>query len=98
MLIFQNAYASRVVEVHKGQTVIDTGLYAVVRHPMYLDCLLLFLSMPFVLGSYISRLPMLVFPVGLVLRINNEEKVLATELSGYPEYIQKMRYRLIPYS
>ncbi len=95
--ILQNAYASRVVEVQKDQTVVSTGLYAVVRHPMYLACLLLFPAMPMVLGSYIALLPMLLLPIGLVLRIKNEEAVLCAELSGYAAYMQKTRYRLIPF-
>lgn len=96
-VIFHNSYASRVVEVHKDQTVVSTGLYAVVRHPMYLACLLIFLSMPFILGSYVSLIPMLIFPIFLVLRIKNEEAVLMCGLPGYSEYMKKTRYRLIPY-
>ncbi len=95
--ILQNAYASRVVEVQAGQAVISTGLYAVVRHPMYLACLLLFPAMPLVLGSYIALLPMLLLPLGLVLRIRNEEAVLLAGLEGYREYTQKTKYRLLPY-
>jgi protein-S-isoprenylcysteine O-methyltransferase Ste14 len=97
MVVFQNSYASRVVEIQKGQIVISTGLYAVVRHPMYFSALLLFLSMPLVLGSYIALIPMLVFPVALVLRIRNEEAVLMSGLDGYSAYAQKTKYRLIPY-
>ncbi len=96
-VIFQNAYASRVVEVQQDQVIISTGLYAMIRHPMYLAALLLFLSMPFVLGSYIALLPMLVFPVFLVLRIKNEEAILVSGLKGYSGYMQKTRFRLIPY-
>lgn len=95
--ILQNAYASRVVEVQECQTVIRTGLYAVVRHPMYLACLLLFPAMPLVLGSYIALIPMLFFPIGLVLRIKNEEAMLCAELKGYTAYMQKTKYRLIPF-
>ncbi|MEA4971041.1 MAG: isoprenylcysteine carboxylmethyltransferase family protein [Candidatus Pelethousia sp.] len=95
--ILQNAYASRVVEVQKEQTVVTTGLYAVVRHPMYLACLLLFPAMPLVLGSYIALFPMLLLPIGLILRIKNEEAVLRTELNGYTDYMQKTKYRLIPF-
>lgn len=97
VVILQNAYASRVVEVQKDQVVISTGLYAVVRHPMYLACLLLFLSMPFVLGSYVALIPMLILPIVLVLRIKNEETILMSGLRGYSEYVQKTKYRLIPY-
>lgn len=93
----QNSYASRVVEVQKDQTVVSTGLYAVVRHPMYLASLLLFLSIPFVLGSLISLIPMLIFPIVLILRIKNEEALLMSGLEGYPEYVRKTRYRLIPH-
>lgn len=96
-VILQNSYASRVVEVQEDQAVVSTGLYAVVRHPMYLACLLLFLAMPFVLGSLISLIPMLIFPIVLVLRIKNEEAVLMSGLEGYSEYARNTRYRLIPY-
>lgn len=96
-VILQNSYASRVVEIQKGQVVISTGLYRVVRHPMYLACLLIFLSMPFILGSYISLIPMLIFPGLLVLRIKNEETALMSGLEGYSEYAKKTRYKLIPY-
>ncbi|MGJ4850356.1 methyltransferase family protein [Bacillota bacterium Meth-B3] len=96
-VILQNAHASRVVEVQAGQAVIATGLYAVVRHPMYLASLMLFLSMPFVLASYAALPPMLLLPFALALRIRNEEAVLAAGLAGYPEYMQATRYRLIPY-
>ena len=97
MVVLQNAYASRVVEIQKGQRVISTGLYSLVRHPMYLAAILLFLAMPLVLGSYIALLPMLVFPALMALRIRNEEAVLLSGLEGYAEYLQKTRYRLIPY-
>ncbi len=96
-VIIQNAYASRVVEVQKNQTVISTGLYAIVRHPMYLATMILFISMPFVLGSYIAIIPMLVFPIGLVLRIKNEEIILVSGLEGYSEYMKKTKYRLMPF-
>lgn len=96
-VILQNAYASRVVEVQKGQVVISTGLYGVVRHPMYSACVLLFLAMPFVLGSYIALAPMLGVPVLLALRIKNEEAVLLTGLPGYAAYMQKTKFKLIPY-
>lgn len=97
VVILQNSYASRVVEIQKGQVVVSTGLYGLVRHPMYFAALLLFLAMPFVLGSYIALIPMLVFPVAMVLRIRNEEAVLMAGLEGYAAYAQKTRYRLIPY-
>ena len=93
----ENAYLSRTVEVQDGQKVIDTGLYGVVRHPMYLATILLFLSIPLVLGSWISLLFFAFYPVVIVVRIGNEEKVLTAELSGYAEYKNKVKYRLIPY-
>ena len=96
-VILQNAYAARTVEVQEEQTVISAGLYARVRHPMYLACLLVFLPMPLVLGSFIALLPMLVFPLVLAGRIQNEERVLRASLPGYAEYTDKTRYRLIPY-
>ena len=96
-VILQNSYASRVVEIQENQVVISTGLYAAVRHPMYLACLLVFLPMPIILGSFIALIPMLVFPVALVRRIRNEESVLASGLPGYAEYMKKTKYRLIPY-
>lgn len=93
----ENAYLSRTVEVQDGQKVIDTGLYGMVRHPMYLATILLFLSIPLVLGSWISLLFFAFYPVVIVVRIGNEEKVLTAELSGYAEYKNKVKYRLIPY-
>ena len=89
-------YLSRTVEVQKGQTVIDTGLYGVVRHPMYADSLLLFLSMPLVLGSPISFLVMLGYLPVIAKRIRNEEQVLEQGLKGYAEYKKKVKYRLLP--
>ncbi len=92
----ENRFASRVVEVETEQTVISTGPYAVVRHPMYLGVLLMYSITPLALGSYWALIPAVwVFPV-LVLRILNEEKVLSRDLNGYPEYMQKVKYRLIP--
>ena len=96
-VILQNAYTSRVVEIQEGQTVISTGVYSVVRHPMYLSSLLLFLAMPVALGSLFALLPMLFLPVVTVLRIKNEEAVLLSGLEGYAEYMEKTKYRLIPY-
>lgn len=93
----ENAYLSRTIEVQKGQKVIDTGLYGIVRHPMYFATVLLFLSMPFVLGSVYAFLIFLIYPFILVKRIKNEEGVLKTELSGYTAYTEKVRYRLIPF-
>lgn len=93
----ENAYLSRTIEVHEGQTVVDTGLYGIVRHPMYAVTVLLFLSMPLVLGSVISFGVFLVYPAILVKRIRNEEEVLERELEGYKAYKQKVKYRLIPF-
>lgn len=92
----ENAYLSRTVEVQAGQKVVDTGLYGVVRHPMYLATLLLFLSAPLVLGSPVSLLVFLAYPLILVKRIRNEEQVLEEQLDGYKDYENKVRYRLFP--
>ena len=92
----ENEYLSRTVEVQTGQKVVDTGLYGVVRHPMYLATLLLFLSTPLVLGSPLSFLIFLIYPWILVKRIQNEEQVLEEQLEGYREYKKKVRYKLIP--
>lgn len=93
----ENTYLSRTVEVQENQKVIDTGLYGIVRHPMYSATLLLFLSMPLVLGSVVSFVIFLAYPVIIVKRIRNEENVLEAELAGYAEYKRKVRYRLIPF-
>lgn len=93
----ENRYLSRTIEVQDGQTVVDTGLYGIVRHPMYTATVLLFLSMPLVLNSIISFVIMLVYIPIIVKRIKNEEVVLEQELNGYKEYKQKVRYRLIPF-
>ena len=93
----ENTYLSRTIEVQEGQTVVDTGLYGIVRHPMYSATLVLFLSMPLVLGSLISFVVFLAYPAIIAKRIRNEEKVLEEGLQGYREYKQKVKYRLIPY-
>ena len=93
----ENAYLSRTVEVQEGQHVVDTGLYGVVRHPMYSATLLLFLSMPIVLGSPISFAIMLVYLPIIAKRIRNEEEVLAEGLEGYDDYMQRVRWKLIPH-
>ena len=100
MLFFvmkQNSYTSRVVEVQENQQLIDVELYGVVRHPMYLAFTILFLSAPFVLGSWFAILPALCIPFFLSIRIRNEEEVLRKGLRGYEEYTQKVHYRLIPF-
>jgi protein-S-isoprenylcysteine O-methyltransferase Ste14 len=93
----ENAYLSRTVEVQEGQRVVDTGLYGVVRHPMYLATLLLFLPMPLILGSFWGLIPFAIYPVVIAIRIQNEEKVLTDGLEGYGEYKKRVRYRLIPF-
>ena len=93
----ENAWLSRTVEVQENQKVIDTGLYGIVRHPMYTSTILLFLAMPLVLGSWVSFAIMLFFPVVIVFRIRNEEQVLETGLAGYREYKQRVRCRLLPF-
>ena len=93
----ENRYLSRVIEVQEDQTVVDTGLYGIVRHPMYSATVLLFLNMPLVLGSLISFVIMLAYIPIIVKRISNEELVLEEELNGYAEYKKKVKYRLIPF-
>ena len=93
----ENAYLSRTVKVEEGQRVIDTGLYGVVRHPMYFATVLLFLAMPLILGSWISFLIFLAYPVLIALRIRDEERLLERELTGYTEYKARVKYRLIPF-
>ena len=93
----ENTYLSRTIEVQEGQKVIDTGLYGIVRHPMYGATLLLFLSMPIVLGSVWSFLIFLVYPFIIAARLKDEEKFLEEELEGYREYKEKVKYRLIPF-
>lgn len=93
----ENAWLSRTIEVQQGQTVVSTGLYGIVRHPMYAATLLLFLSMPLVLGSVPALVVFLCYPAIITKRIKNEEQVLARDLPGYAEYLQKVRWRLIPF-
>ena len=93
----ENTWLSRTIEVQEGQTVVSTGLYGIVRHPMYAVTLLLFLSMPIVLGSIPALLVFLVYPLIIAKRIRNEEEVLSRDLPGYTEYLQKVRWRLIPF-
>ena len=96
-VLHENTYLSRTIEVQENQRVIDTGLYGIVRHPMYSVTLLLFLSMPIVLGSVYSFLIFLAYPFIIAKRIKDEEKFLEKELEGYLEYKQKVKYRLIPF-
>lgn len=93
----ENAYLSRTVEVQEDQKVVDSGLYGIVRHPMYMSTLLLFLAMPMVLGSVISLVIMLAYIPIIAKRIRNEEKVLEEGLAGYAEYKKKVRHKVIPF-
>lgn len=93
----ENTYLSRTIEVQENQQVIDTGLYGIVRHPMYAVTLLLFLSMPLVLGSVYAFIVFLAYPFIIAKRIKGEEEFLEKELAGYLEYKQKVKYRLIPF-
>lgn len=93
----ENAYLSRTVEVQENQKVISTGLYSIVRHPMYAATLVLYLAMPIVLGSWVALIPFLAYPLIIARRIRNEEHVLEEGLAGYCEYEQQVRYRLIPF-
>ena len=93
----ENAWLSRTIEVQENQKVVDTGLYSIVRHPMYAATLFLFASMPLVLGSLPAFLIFLCYPLIIVRRILNEEEVLSRELEGYAEYLKRVRYRLIPF-
>lgn len=93
----ENAYLSRTIEVQKNQKVIDTGLYGIVRHPMYAVTILLFLSIPLILGSIISFFVFLIYPIIIAKRIKNEEEVLEKNLKGYKEYKNKVKYKMIPF-
>ena len=93
----ENAYLSRTVEIQENQKVIDTGLYGIVRHPLYSVTLLLFLSIPLVLGSLISLVVFLFYPFLIAKRIRNEEQVLEAGLEGYTEYKTRVKYRIIPF-
>ncbi len=93
----ENAYLSRTIEVQEGQTVIDTGLYGIVRHPMYSATLLLFLSIPLVLGSVYALIIFCAYPAIIIKRIQYEEQFLEQELEGYRDYRQRVKYRLIPF-
>ena len=93
----ENAYLSRTIKVEEGQTVVDTGLYGIVRHPMYAVTILLFLMMPLVLGSWYALIAFAFYPVIIVVRLTDEEKLLTKELPGYAAYKEKVKYRLIPF-
>lgn len=94
-MLQENTYLSRTIEVQKGQKVIDTGLYGIVRHPMYSVTIILFLSMPLVLGSILSFIIFLIYPVIIAKRIKNEEMILEMKLKGYTEYKKKVKYKII---
>lgn len=93
----ENKYLSRTVEVQENQKIIDTGLYGIVRHPMYTATILMFLSIPLILGSLHSFIIFLLYPVIIVMRLRNEEKFLENNLDGYSQYKNKVKYRLIPF-
>ena len=93
----ENAYLSRTIKVEEGQKVVDTGLYAVVRHPMYMATILLFLMIPIVLGSWYALIVFLFYPAIIIVRLKDEEDLLSRELSGYVAYKQKVKYRIIPF-
>lgn len=93
----QNSYASRVVEIQEEQKLIDTGLYSLVRHPMYFGATILYGFSPLTLGSYYAMIPMMFIPLLLIIRIKNEEEVLRKGLKGYDEYMKKVKFRIIPY-
>ena len=93
----ENAYLSRTIKVEEGQTVVDTGLYGVVRHPMYAVTILLFLMIPLVLGSWYALIVFAFYPAIIIVRLKDEEELLIKELAGYVEYKKKVKYRIIPF-
>ena len=93
----ENAYLSRTIQVEQGQKVVDTGLYGIVRHPMYAVTVLLFFMIPLILGSWYALIVFAVYPAVIVVRLKDEEKLLTRELPGYEAYKQKVKYRLIPF-
>ena len=93
----ENVYLSRKIEVQENQKVVDTGLYGVVRHPMYAATVIMFLMIPLVLGSWFSLLIFLAYPIIIAVRIKGEEKLLTEQLQGYKEYKQKVKFRIIPF-
>ena len=97
IVLKQNTYLSRTIKVTENQKVIDSGLYGIVRHPMYTATVILFLSMPLVLGSIVSFFVFLMYPILIIIRIIYEEKFLEKELIGYTEYKSKVKYRIIPF-
>jgi protein-S-isoprenylcysteine O-methyltransferase Ste14 len=93
----ENAYLSRTIKVEEGQKVVDTGLYGIVRHPMYMATILLFLMIPFVLGSWYAVIVFAFYPAIILIRLKDEEELLTRELPGYAEYRQKVKYRILPF-
>ena len=93
----ENAYLSRTVKVEEGQQVVDTGLYGIVRHPMYMATIALFLMIPLILGSWYGLIPFAFYPAIIILRLKDEEDLLTRELPGYAQYKQKVKYRIIPF-
>ena len=93
----ENAYLSRTIQVEEGQKVVDTGLYSIVRHPMYMATVLLFLMIPLVLGSWYALIIFAFYPAIIIARLKDEEALLARELPGYVEYMKKVKYRMLPF-
>lgn len=93
----ENAYLSRTIKVEDGQTVVDTGMYGIVRHPMYAVTILLFLMIPLVLGSWYALIAFAFYPAVIIVRLKDEEELLTRELAGYVEYKEKVKYKLIPF-
>lgn len=93
----ENAYLSRTIKVEEGQKVVDTGLYGIVRHPMYMATILLFLMMPIILGSWYALIVFACYPAIIIVRLKDEEELLTRELSGYAAYKQKVKYRILPF-
>ena len=93
----ENAYLSRTIKVEEGQKVVDTGLYGIVRHPMYMATVLLFLMIPIILGSWYALIVFAFYPAIIVVRLKDEEELLTRELPGYAAYKQKVKYRMIPF-
>ena len=93
----ENAYLSHTIRVEEGQTVVDTGLYGIVRHPMYTATIVLFLMIPMILGSWYALVELEVYPAIIIVRLKDEEDLLTRQLPGYAEYKQKVKYRLVPY-
>ena len=93
----ENAYLSRSVKVEEGQAVVDTGLYGIVRHPMYMATVLLFFMIPVILGSWYALIVFAAYPAIIIVRLKDEEELLTRELAGYAEYKQKVKYRILPF-